>query len=245
MPAKKILYLGLDPSRFQHDGELIHIPVIKIVSRPFDTLKEAFGKLAECTHVLFTSRSAVALYKEYGLKIGADLKNKIYISSGSATSQKMAENGFQATHCADEETAEGIIALIERLKGNFHLFFPRSAQGRSLIVDYLKEKNIDFTCVDLYDTVPNAVTLPEIESFDEIIFTSPSHRLCLSRTCQKASSIKKCRAIGPITEQALATFFDSGKAKPFKRFCRKLARTPFFIGNVTHFDLRISARSKT
>ena len=209
MCNKRVLYLGLDPSRFQHSGELIHIPVIKVVPRPFETLREAFGKLTECTHVLFTSRSAVALYKEYGLRAEVDLKNKTYISIGRVTSQKMVENGLQATYCAEEETAEGVIALLEKLIGRFQLFFPRSAQGRSLIIDYLKEKNIDFSCVDLYDTVLNAVILPEIESFDEIVFTSPTTISAFYALAKKLPPFDKCRAIGPVTEKALAAFFTS------------------------------------
>jgi uroporphyrinogen-III synthase len=115
----KILYLGLDPSRYRYQGELTHLPIIKIVPRPFDEkMKAAFEQLSDYSHVIFTSRSAVSLYKEYALKAGcweAQLQEKNYICVGKATATSVSEHGLIPNFIAKEETAEGMAALLATL----------------------------------------------------------------------------------------------------------------------------------
>lgn len=211
MKCKKILYLGLDPSRYICEGEVTHIPVIKIVPRPFDqAIKEAFDKMAIYTHVLFTSRSAIPLFLEYAVKAGYsanELAKKIYIAVGKATAQRLKEYGWEVEHVAQVETAEGVISLCDRLNLKGHLFFPRSAQGRGLLHDYFKQRKVRFTCIDLYETVPNEVELPDLNLFDQVVFTSPSTVHAFFSVTDKKIALQKCRGLGPVTQQALKEFF--------------------------------------
>lgn len=212
MKGKRILYLGLDPTRYPHRGELTHLPLIKTVPRAFDTVKKTFENLGEYTHVLFTSRTAASIYVEYTTLAGqsAQLNKKIYISIGRATAELLESRHLQASYIAEEESAEGVVSLLSQISlQNSHLFFPRSAQGRDLIPHFLEEKNIRHTLIDLYDTFPNPEPLPPLEHFDAIVFTSPStvHAFfsCLN---QSPPAQKKCIAIGPVTEKVLLEYLN-------------------------------------
>jgi uroporphyrinogen-III synthase len=204
----KILYLGLDPSRYRYQGELTHLPIIKIVPRPFDEkMKAAFEQLSDYSHVIFTSRSAVSLYKEYALKAGcweAQLQEKNYICVGKATATSVSEHGLIPNFIAKEETAEGMAALLATLDlRQARFFFPRSAQGRTVLFAYFIEKSLPFFSIDLYDTIANEVQIPNLEDFDEIVFTSPSTVKAFFDRVHKSSVPAKCRALGPITEKFL------------------------------------------
>jgi uroporphyrinogen-III synthase len=212
MKGKKILYLGIDPTRFAHKGLLCHLPLIRIVAHPFEgELKTSFENMTVYSHVLFTSRTAVNIFQEYALKAGFPLtvlQDKIYISVGSATTESLHEANLSATHTAQNETGEGVVELLESLSfDQAHLFFPRSALARSLIPTYMHQKGIRFTAVDLYETLPNHVALSNLETFDEIIFTSPSivHAF-FSLSCFLPPR-EKCISIGPVTEKALNSYF--------------------------------------
>lgn len=197
---KRILYLGLDPTRYPHEGELVHFPIIRVVPRPFEgEIKTAFAQLPECSHVLFTSRTAVSLfltYTDFEQRAG-----KTYICVGQGTDKRLAEARVHSAHVAEEETGEGVVALLKTLTIP-SLFFPRSAQGRFVIQRYLREAAIPFISVDLYDTLPNPLTLPDLELFDAVVFTSPStvHAFC---TLAPLPPPENCISIGPITTKAL------------------------------------------
>ncbi len=212
---RKVLYLGLRIDNFITDGELVHLPIIKIVPRPFaGPIQEAFEKLDTFSHVLFTSRTAVSIYLEYAKRI----PHLDYICVGRQTAQELQKANLKASYVATDETAEGIVDLIEKMPQKpSHLFFPRSAQGRTVISDYLIAKKIPFTTLDLYDTVPNPIPIPDLETFEEIIFTSPSTVSAFFERVPIKPPLEKCRAIGPITQKRMEEFilnpynYDHGK----------------------------------
>jgi uroporphyrinogen-III synthase len=213
----KILYLGLDPRRYRHKGELHHLPLIRIAPRPFEgNIERVFHDLGRYTHLLFTSRTAVSLYLEHALRINVsrtDLREKIYLSIGRATSQKLESGKLPVAYIAEKETGEGVIALLEALLQRttiqdppLHLLFPRSAQGRSLIPDYLVQRRIPHTLLDLYDTIPNQVDLPNLEGFDQIVFTSPSTVHAFFAQTRELPVPERCLPLGPVTAQILKKY---------------------------------------
>jgi len=209
MKCNRALYLGLDPSRFSYGGELVHCPIIRIVPRPFNgQIKKTFERLQEFTHVIFTSRTSIPIYKEYAAKAGFSekLEEKIYLCIGKATAQQLEEIGLSFSYIAQEETGEGIVALLSMVFNKGNLFFPRSAQGRTLIPRYLEDRKIPSTVLHIYDTQPNPISLPDLEQFDEIIFTSPStvHAFFSRVTCK--FSFDKCISLGPVTEKVLKNY---------------------------------------
>lgn len=200
--CKKILYLGLDPTRFVHEGELVHVPLIEIVPRDYaGELKQAFECLAEYTHVIITSPAAAKLYAHHA---SARQRSKVYVSVGKGTTQVLQQHGIEVAYTAPHPCAEGIVSLLKELDlTSAHLFFPRSSLGRSVIGDYCTTHHIKLTMIDLYDTRPTHHPLPDLSQFDEIVFTSPSTVHAFFARAPHHPDRAQCLAIGPITQRTL------------------------------------------
>ncbi len=173
--SKRILYLGLDPSHI--NGEVTHWPVIRIVPRPISEL-QVLQDFNHYSHVIITSKSSVAILRDYLPHYGFNLdtwKEKITLAVGQVTAKHLIACGIQPI-IASEETAEGIIQELQKLSlKEAHLFWPHSSQTRPLIKEFLLDQEIRHTTCILYDPesqIPG--DLPHLDTFDEIIFTSPS-----------------------------------------------------------------------
>jgi uroporphyrinogen-III synthase len=204
---KQILYLGLDPSRYPHDGHLLHLPLIQTTPSPYQgEIQKAFERLDNYTHVLFTSRTPIPIYEAYAQAAGfsTQLKKKIYLSIGQATTQRLTEFALTPSYTAQEQTGEGVIALLKTLSfQNAHLFFPHSARARRVIPHYLAAAKIPFTSIALYQTHLNPLPLPDLDTFDEIVFTSPSTVHAFYTLAHRFPPSAKCIALGPITQKSL------------------------------------------
>jgi len=207
----KILYLGLDPSRFKGKGDLVHYPVIAIVPlSPFSSsLIKAYEKISDATHFVFTSQNAVRVFFHHCevLKLDKEhLKKKQIIAIGIATALSLKEAGFAAHFVAKKETQEGIIEILKQQDLNKAcLFFPRSSRARSILLDFCERHHIRYIACDLYDTIFQRLEpVPDLREFDEIIFTSPSTVEGFLRIYKKIPIDKACSAIGPITKATLS-----------------------------------------
>jgi hydroxymethylbilane synthase len=200
----KILYLGLDPNRYPYIGTLVHFPMIQTIPRPFEgEIKATFAQLSRYSHVILTSRRAAALYLDYALQSGADLKRPCYISVGKATTELLEEKHLHVAKTAIEQCAEGIVPILRMLPKESHLFLPRSSSARNVIPTFCAEQKIDLTTLDLYDTCPTDLPLPNLDNFDQIVFTSPSTVHAFYSRGLPLPPRHKWRAIGPITQQTL------------------------------------------
>ncbi len=203
---KTTLYLGTDPTHYESqghgNGHLIHYPVIKIVPRPFDDpeIKQAYAQLEQYTHLIFTSKNAVKVFKT-----SEDLKNKIIIAIGKVTAAHLSMRGLPPQHVAVDERQEGVVELLKRLDlGDAYFFLPRSSLSRPVIVQFFKEKQIRFHACDLYDTVAQDLEpKPDLDSIDEIVFTSPSTVEAFLKIFGVLPKDKKLITIGPITSEAV------------------------------------------
>lgn len=202
---KKILYLGLNLPAEQQGNHYIHYPVIDVVPISTDepSIQEAIHDIPHYTHLIFTSKNAVNFF----LKL-CDVKNvfgKEIIAVGKATAAKLQESGLSANYIALKEQAEGVIEILETLNlKNAYLFWPRSSRARSVITDYLIEKDVAYRDVAIYDTVcQKPLAIPSIEDFDEIIFTSPSTVDGFIAIFGSLPKTKILKTIGPITLQRL------------------------------------------
>lgn len=211
---KRILYLGLDPDRYQTDGELVHCPLIRIVPRPLEDVKEAFYQLGSCSHVLFTSRQAamITLNQIRQMQMPFEqMQKKTYLAVGKATASILTEHGLPQPIIADEACGEGVVALLTRLNlKNAYLFFPYSSLARSLVRDCLQSLQIPHIAFPLYDTKLLSVALPELDAFDEIVFTSPSTVAAFARASLQLPPYAKCVSIGPVTQKALNDLYKRG-----------------------------------
>lgn len=196
----RILYFGLDPSRYPHAGRLTHLPLIRTEPYPFEEVKYYFHLPYKL--LLFTSRIAVSYFFSY-----YNAENKPIICVGNATADRVKDFGRKVSWVAEEPCGEGVINLLDRLDVR-EILYPHSKQARPLIPSYLKkeQRGISFP---LYKTVKNNVILPDFEKFDRIVFTSPSTVDAFHRLCPSLPPREKCEAIGPVTQNALNKLFGS------------------------------------
>ncbi len=196
--TKKVLYLGIDPARFQSKEEVFHYPVIRTepIARVDAKVEEDWSLF---THVLFTSPSAVRHWLK--LKAGS-FKGKEILAIGAATAGILRCEGFESK-VAPFATQEGVIALLEGLAVGY-LFWPRSSGARNCLQMYLESRRIPYRAFDLYQTVSQRLDpVPDLSEFEEIVFTSPSTVKAFLNIYGHLPPEKKWVAIGPITKKAL------------------------------------------
>jgi uroporphyrinogen-III synthase len=191
----RILYLGTDPSRFVHKGELVHYPVIRTVP-----LQYCDSKIEDCTHWLFTSPNAVRHWFQL-----VEGKPGRYLAVGPSTAVALSEVGVNAL-VAPHASQEGMIALLDTLDLHNAFFgWPRSSRARPLLAEYLTKQRIRFMPIDLYETVTQALEpKPNLCDFDEIVFTSPSTVDAFLEIFGPIPREKKITPIGPITAKRLS-----------------------------------------
>jgi uroporphyrinogen-III synthase len=192
----RILYLGIDAP-----SGVFHYPVIhtKLIDSP--ELREAKILWERCTHVIFTSKNGVRHWP-------CALTGKTVIAIGEGTASEIISRGSSPL-IAPEATQEGVAALLESLDlhGAFVLY-PRSKLARPFLTSYLKSKCLDHYAFNLYETVFQIFQpIPNLDDFDEIIFTSPSTVQAFFQIYSAVPSRIILRPIGPITKKALEEYF--------------------------------------
>ncbi|MGE5195960.1 MAG: uroporphyrinogen-III synthase [Anaerolineae bacterium] len=219
----KILYLGTDPTHFKSDKPFIHYPIIKTVPRDLHEnfpLCSAFDDLPEYTHLIFTSRNTVKYFfaaldtlKVAGMaKVAKNvLKDKLFFCVGESTAEilKVQKLNFDEESISCKipvtQTQEGLISLLRPLDlDDAYLFFPKSSLSRSQLLNFFEQRGIRHQACDLYDTVPQKQEpVPDLEEFEEIVFTSPSTVDAFLKIYSIFPNDKRLTAIGPITQEAI------------------------------------------
>lgn len=173
-----ILYLGLDPTHYQGNGTITHWPIIQIRPRPLSEpdIQQALANFDAYTHVIITSKSTVKILKEYLELSHIPLERwraKATLAVGQSTAKSLLQIGITPFKVAVEEKAEGIVELLKSLEG--HFFWPHSAKARPMISEFLQGKGARLATCVLYEPVSHFPDpLPDLSTFDEIVFTSPS-----------------------------------------------------------------------
>lgn len=178
--ARPILYSGLDlPKEWQ--GKAVHCPLIRIVPRSLEDpdVQRAIKIFSSFTHVVVTSKNSVRILFDFLSRSNISIdewKTKKTIAVGRATAGEAEAFGIVPFAVADPETAEGVIEELERIDcSRGHFFWPRSDSARPVIREYFERKKISHLCCVFYETVTRVPhPLPDLQTFDEIIFTSPS-----------------------------------------------------------------------
>ncbi len=179
---------------------MFHYPVIRT---EFCGIPESvFAIWPQFTHVIFTSQTTVAYWP------GPWDKQSLAI--GDSTASALRKHGL-APLVAPFATQEGVIELIEVLRqsscppfNKSYFFIPHSRLARPNLIDYMKENQISFYSLELYDTLFQRLEpVPDLGDFDEIVFTSPSTVEGFLRIYGNLPQGKKLTPIGPVTEAAL------------------------------------------
>ena len=207
----RVLFLGLDlPEESQNDPHFIHYPLIRIEDYPSNSpaIQESFKEMLYYTHILFTSKSAVHAFFRHFSQFGykkQHLQGKEVISVGQQTAKVLRSYGIAQPLISSIETAEGMIELLNHLQlENAYMFWPHSAISRTVISQFLIQRKVRFKECVVYDTVINKPLKPiDLNSIDEIYFTSPSTVDAFIAVFGSLPRDKVLKAIGPITEERL------------------------------------------
>lgn len=195
------LYVGLELPPQPHDTLYTHYPVITTV--PLDpyapSIVACFRDIPRYTHVIFTSKTAVRTFSLLLAHHPHTVDHLTAIAVGKKTAAEV--RGFSKVLVAEEETAEGITPLLT----HGYFFWPHSTLSRPVISTYLKEKHLPFKECAIYDTLPfRPGPPPSLESFDSIVFTSPSTVRAFIQIFGKLPHDKQLKSIGPITQETIA-----------------------------------------
>lgn len=210
LPSKKILYLGLDLTNFKTIGEVTHCPLIQIVPRPLSdpSIQDALKHFKEYTHVVVTSKSTVDILKDYlpasGISLG-EWSVKSTFAVGKATAKHLEACGITPYLIAGEETSEGLLHELEQIDlNNAQFFWPHSARSLPVIENFFKAHAICYTACILYDTSTRIPPkLPDLQEYDEIVFTSPSTIDAFLEVFGNFPSHARLTMIGPVTARHL------------------------------------------
>jgi uroporphyrinogen-III synthase len=179
--------------------------------RPLDSheMKVVWQDFSGYSHVLFTSKIAVRFFyaaMEHFFPNQDALAGKIIFCIGKATATAVRERGGLVQKIALQETQEGLMELLRMIDTErAYVFYPRSSLARLRLESFLIQMQIRYQVCSLYDTITNVQKpLPDLEEFEEIVFTSPSTIKAFLEIYPKIPSNKKITCLGPVTCEALA-----------------------------------------
>ena len=207
--TRKILYLGLDPTHYESQGDVTHFPAIRIVPRPVNSpdIQQALQAWGDVTHVLFTSKTAVKVFHGAFQDVLPDcpLTDKHVSAVGQVTALTLENFGCHANIIAQEETAEGLVEALSKIDlRDACVLLPRSSRGRHTLPSFLEKQGTQHLLCDLYDTVTNTQDLPpSLDTFDEIVFTSPSTVQAFTEIFGTIPTHTTLKSQGPITAAQL------------------------------------------
>lgn len=205
-----ILHVGLDVPDKMQNHRVIHYPVIRIDFRPSEQsdISNGFKDIDVYTHVLFSSKNVVHAFFRHFSHFGFKphhLYQKKMICVGQQTAKTLKAYGIHHTEFPVQETAEGMIELLQSssLK-EAYFFWPHSALSRSVLREFFHKTGLRYKECVIYDTVVNRSLAPlDLTSIDEIHFTSPSTVDAFIDLFGQLPKNKVLKAIGPITEQKI------------------------------------------
>lgn len=192
-----ILYLGLDPTHFAHEGPLLHYPVIRTQKLPLTPhVRHLWPQI---THVIFTSRTTVRYWWEEEPEFG----KRVAIAIGAGTASELILRGIQSL-LAPSAVQEGVAQLLDTLDlFRAHILLPHSSLARPFLRTYLAKRCAHFA-FPLYETVlQKPEPVPSLENITEIVFTSPSTVEGFLKIYGRIPRRIPCTAIGPITQGVL------------------------------------------
>lgn len=203
-PSYKILYTGLDPSRYHSQGRIVHYSLITtkaldpcegedfsvIARRSETTTRQCSNQTYEA--IIFTSRQAVKYFFQKHR-----LTNERIIVIGSATEKALQSLGHFADHIAEKPDSIHLKNLIETLPYRSCLYpcsnlSQNTLHNLKIVTPYI-----------MYQTEFLKPSLLNLEDFDEIVFTSRSTVDAFFALYDHLPQTILCVVLGPFTKQAL------------------------------------------
>lgn len=206
---KRVLFTGLSTKRYFLKGNYFHLPMIKI--EPLDNYADFDRQLKEISGfnwIIFTSRYAVQYFFQRLNKIGFDtrlLKDAKIAAIGTSTAARLRVLGIIADLVPKVETSKGLLNALSKvsLKGKT-IFLPHSDISDKGLAKELKDFGAKVIGSIAYrNIVPENFPDFDLDTFDEIIFTSPSGVRNFVKRYGKPPKKAAIKCIGRVTlEQA-------------------------------------------
>ncbi len=202
---KRVLFTGLSAKRFFLKGNYFHLPMIKI--EPLDDYADFdryFKAISSFNWVIFTSRYAVQYFFQRLDKIGLDTRSlwNIKIAAiGNSTAVRLKSQGIIADLIPKVETSKGLLNVLKRIPlKDRRIFLPHSDISDKGLVKGLKKFGAKvIACVAYRNIVPENLPSLDLDTFNEIIFTSPSCVRNFVKRYGKPPKKAVIRCIGEVT----------------------------------------------
>lgn len=205
--SRKILFTGLSKERFFLKGTHVHLPLIKI--EPLTDYREFDAHLKNLEGfdwLIFTSRYGARYFFERLKSTGLDLRflKGIQIAAiGNSTKNALLEHGISADLVPEKESSLGLLEKFKKIDlRNKKIFLPRSDLSDKGLAEGLKKMGARVTASVVYrnrmsDNIPDL----DLESFNEIMFTSPSGVRNFLKRFGSVSKGIKINCIGEVTKK--------------------------------------------
>lgn len=176
----RILYTGTHPDNYAHLGYVTHHPMIKISALPDNTEADTvIKKIQKFEMLIFTSAYSVQFFFERLQACNCDsrcLSGIQIVSIGTHTSTSLKQYGIIPDFQPEDESSEGIYNLLKTKSiHNTMILMPRSDKAQAFLPGKLRELGNEVLELKIYTNVlPENPAKLNPDSFDEVIFTSPS-----------------------------------------------------------------------
>jgi len=165
-------------------ADVLLVPTIKIVPRPFDAeVAAAVREIGRYGLVVFTSVNGVRVFSDYLDAAGvgtAGLAAATVAAIGPATAAALAARGVTCAVVPEDYLAEGLLAALERDAVDVtgvRVLLPRAREARRVLPETLQARGALVDVLPIYDTEAAdglAVPVARIEAADYVTFTSSS-----------------------------------------------------------------------
>lgn len=206
---KTFLHCGTHPQLYQTLGNIISWPMIDITPISFNAQeRDVLGQEFDQSQiVILTSPTAVKTFMPFisSFRTQTQIKSKIFAVLGQHSAQTLSFLGGHAHIIAQEETAQGLFAVLKAVMSfkEKRFFFPRSSIPNPFLIDALRQEGAFVYECAIYDNIkPTRGPLPN-QHIDGIIFTSPSTVFNFLEDYDTIPSHWDILAKGPVTHKAL------------------------------------------
>ena len=205
VPRRRLLFTGLDPTRFRTLGDLIHWPALRITPDPDGHARaERVGDAlagGRYSVVVFTSKVGVASFfaalDDHGRDARA-LAGARIVAAGAGTEERLLEFGLRADASPVEGGSDGILSVAGLLASQTVLVVQGSHAPRSL-VERMTQAGADVTRLSLHRVVPHPGLGRPLPEHDVVYFVSPSGVRAFAEAYGEGAFEQEIWCIGAVT----------------------------------------------
>jgi uroporphyrinogen III methyltransferase/synthase len=203
---RRTLFTGLSDERAFIKGTYLHLPLIRIEPMPdYSAFDQYIENIREFDWIVFTSRYGVEYFFRRLKHLGHDARtlSNIHIAAiGNSTRRHLEKHGVLADLVPEDESSEGLLKELKKIDlKDKKVFLPRSDISDKGLTEGIKKLQARVISCDAYRNVmPTDLPDIDIESFDEVMFTSPSGVRNFLKRYGRLPKKVKARFIGKVTQ---------------------------------------------